>query len=152
MTRGMRKFNNFIIKTKLLEIPLSNGKFTWSREGGANSRSLLDRLLISSKWDDIFANSRVSRLVRILFDHFPILLEADLFEWGPPPFRFCNSWIEIKDCCRIIENTLESENQQGWVGFVLSAKLRKVKDLLKVWNMNFERAKKKIRRGTVKGN
>ena len=45
MTRGMRKF---ITESKLLEIPLSNGKFTWSREGRSVSRSLLDRFLISA--------------------------------------------------------------------------------------------------------
>ena len=47
MTRGMRKFNNFIDNSKLIEVPLLNGKFTWSREGRTASRSLLDRFLVS---------------------------------------------------------------------------------------------------------
>ena len=61
VTRGMRKFNNFIALAQLMEIPLSNGKFTWPREGNVTSRSLLDRFLISSSWDDSFANTRVTR-------------------------------------------------------------------------------------------
>lgn len=59
--RGMRKFNNFITLAQLMEIPLSNGKFTWPREGNVTSRTLLDRFLISSSWDDSFANTRVTR-------------------------------------------------------------------------------------------
>lgn len=46
MSRGMRKFNNFI-EPKLIQVPLLNGKFTWSKEGRVVSRSLLDRLFVS---------------------------------------------------------------------------------------------------------
>ena len=48
VTRGMRKFNNFIDMSQLMEIPLSNGRFTWSREGRGPVRSLLDRFFISN--------------------------------------------------------------------------------------------------------
>lgn len=91
VTSGMRNFNNFIALAQLMEIPLGNGRFTWSREGSVASQSLLDRFLISSRWDDTFANTKVTRQVCTPSDHFPILLEAESFEWGPPPFRFCNS-------------------------------------------------------------
>lgn len=58
---GMRKFNNFIAAVKLMEIPPSNGRFTWSREGNVISCSLFDRFLISNTWDDLFANTRTAR-------------------------------------------------------------------------------------------
>ena len=146
----MKKFNKFIDMSKLMEIPLSNGKFIWSREGSTNSQSLLDKFLISNNWDDMFANSRVTRQVRLLSDHFPILLEAGSFEWGLSPFRFCNSWLELKDCCRFVENSLDLEIPQGWAGFILSTQLRKVKEALKKWNMNFERAKKRSEEALLK--
>ena len=92
-TRGMRQFNAFIDSANLMEIPLQNGKFIWSREGGTAARSLLDRFFINSIWDDEFENSRVTRKARTFFDHFPLLLEAGAILWGPSPFRFCNSWL-----------------------------------------------------------
>lgn len=45
VTKGMRKFNNFISVVNLLEIPLSNGRFTWCREGVVISRSLIEYFL-----------------------------------------------------------------------------------------------------------
>ena len=60
-TRGMRKFNKFIEDSNLFEIPLSNGKFTWSGEGNTISKSLLDRFLINSEWDDLFADTSATR-------------------------------------------------------------------------------------------
>lgn len=47
-------FNNFIAAVKLTEIPPSNGRFSWSREGNAISCSLFDRFLISNTWDVIY--------------------------------------------------------------------------------------------------
>ena len=58
-TRGMRLFNNFIDSANIMELPLQNGRFTWSREGGLASRSLLDRFFIYNKWEEVFEN-RVS--------------------------------------------------------------------------------------------
>lgn len=54
LTRGMKKFNKFIEKAHLMEIPLSNGRFTWSREGIRISRSLLDRFFMTNEWDEAF--------------------------------------------------------------------------------------------------
>ena len=80
VTRGMRRFNNFIAAANLMKIPLSNGRFTWSRKGTTVSHSLLDRFLISSTWDDLFANTRVSRQAGTMSDNFPILLKAGSFD------------------------------------------------------------------------
>lgn len=70
-----------------MEIPLSNGKFTWSRETNP-AHSLLNRFLITKSWGEIFDNCRVSRKVITPSDHFPLLLEAGAFEWGPSSFSF----------------------------------------------------------------
>lgn len=50
-TRDMRKFNRFIEETNLIEIPLSDGRFTWSREGETSARSLIDKFLVSNNWE-----------------------------------------------------------------------------------------------------
>ena len=67
-----------------MEIPLQNGKSTWSREGGTAARSLLDRFFINSIWDDEFENSRVTHKAKIFSDHFPLLLEAGAILWVIP--------------------------------------------------------------------
>ncbi|KAA0063413.1 hypothetical protein E5676_scaffold828G00450 [Cucumis melo var. makuwa] len=104
-TRGMRKFNNFIDKANLLEVPLSNGWFTWSCHGSLFARSLIDRFFISKDWDDAFENSRVNRQSPIFSDHFPLILEAGSISWGPSPFRFSNSWFLDKACVAVIKTS-----------------------------------------------
>ena len=127
----MRKFNNLINDLNWMEIPLSNCRFSWSREGVAASKSLIDRFFVTSNWDEVFENPRVARQARIVSDHFPLLFEAGAFVWGPAPFKFCNSWLDNKECRRLIERTLEMDGQQGWPGFVIFAKLRNLKLALK---------------------
>ena len=82
-TRGMRLFNNIIDSANIMEIPLQNGRYTWSREGGSPLRSLLDRFFINDKWAGEFEkHSILSSKARIFFDHFPLLLEVVVVLWG----------------------------------------------------------------------
>lgn len=66
-----------------MEIPLSNGRFTWERDGSVNSRFLIDPFFISKEWNDAFENAGVTRQTRLLSDHFPLMLESGSFEWVP---------------------------------------------------------------------
>lgn len=116
----MKKFNRFIDSAALLEVPLSNGRFTWSREGLNVSRSLIDRFFIFKDWDDMFENTMVTRQPRFFSYHFPLLLEAGTIAWGPSPFRFYNSWLLNKKVGRIIERALEGCENQGWADLSLA--------------------------------
>ncbi|XP_038904301.1 uncharacterized protein LOC120090656 [Benincasa hispida] len=135
-TRDMNNFNKFIRLNNLLEFPLSNGQFTWSREGDVASKSLLDHFLVSSTWEDVFDNSRVARQARTMSDHFPLTLEAGAFEWGPSSFRFCNSWLNNKESCKLIEKSLKKKENHQWAA-TLSTNLRKTKSALKKWFHEF---------------
>lgn len=118
VTKGMRKFNNFIDPANLMEIPLSNRRFTWLRDGNSAVRSLIDRFFINKEWDEIFENTRVSQQTRTFSNHFPLLLEAGSVCWGPSPFRFYNSWLLNKDCNKIITGALKDSGELD--GLVLS--------------------------------
>ena len=48
-TRSMHHFNKFIAAVNLTELPLQNGRFTWSMDGSSLSRSLLDRVLYKQR-------------------------------------------------------------------------------------------------------
>ena len=125
--RGMWQFDNLIDSLSLLEIPLQNGRFTWSRDGSSASRSLLDRLFVNKEWDEIFENSRVNRKACTIPDYFPILLKAGSITWGPSPFRFCNRWLFFSECNNIIKEAWNNASLTGWAGFVLFGKLRNVR-------------------------
>lgn len=99
--KGMRRFNSIIEELELLKIPISNGKFTWSKMGNDRTHSLLDRFFISQEWNNLFVNSTS--------DHFSIVLDVGDFIWGSTPLRFFSSWLEDKDCIRLIESKISED-------------------------------------------
>lgn len=94
-SRSMKRFNKFIDDSDIIEMPMLNGKFTWSRMGERAAASKLDRFFVSRQWLDFFKEGRVERLQRPTSDHFPIQMSIGAFKWGPTPFRFENLWLDI---------------------------------------------------------
>ncbi|KAA0041256.1 Mediator of RNA polymerase II transcription subunit 13 like [Cucumis melo var. makuwa] len=80
-----------------------------------------------------------------------ILLEAGAFEWRPAPFPSRKNWLYNKECCQLIKITSSKFHSQDWVGFVISAKLRKLKTVLKEWQIN-DKSEKKRKEGSILGN
>lgn len=76
----MEEFDQFIINSNLIEIPLSNREFTWCNNRESPSFSLLDRLFVSDEIGDKFPICRVSGLPYTLSDHCPIILTCDVIE------------------------------------------------------------------------
>lgn len=140
----MRISNGTIDELELLEIPLANGKFTWSKMGNDSKQSLIDQFLVTKEWSSLFINSRVSRAERVTSNHYPILLEAGDFKWGPSPFRFFDSCLSDKDCRSLVELKLAEEKSYGWAGFTSSSKLQNLKFPLKSWHFQKEKKRKEM--------
>jgi hypothetical protein len=93
-TPAMQDFLEFTSNFGLLDIPLEGGSFTWSNNRTNVFMSRIDRFLYSSDWEDHFLAIHQKRLPRLLFDHYPIMLECGDFSWGRRPFRFENMWLQ----------------------------------------------------------
>lgn len=68
-------------------------------------------------------------------DHCPLILTLDSTDFGPKPFRFFNSWIDLPGFDDFVRNILKKEtgNLKGLPDIILANKLRKVKEGLKQW-------------------
>lgn len=93
ISRGMSEFSNFINSCNLVDLPLYGSKFSWVKGGGGHSMSRIDRLLVSSDWEDFFPRSQQSTLPRPVSDHFPLCLDCGALVRGKSPFRFENMWL-----------------------------------------------------------
>lgn len=142
ISKAMRVFNSVIETLEIVEIPLYNGRFTWSKMGNDSVHSLIDRFFVSVDWASLFNNSRVYRAERITSDHFPIFLDAGDSTWGPCSFRYFNTWLSAKDCVSLIESKLSNDHSYGWAGYAISLKLRNLKSSLKHWHHQNEAARK----------
>ncbi|KAL6334471.1 hypothetical protein AAG906_016011 [Vitis piasezkii] len=72
LTPSMRDFDDFIRECELLDPPLRSAPFTWSNMQESPVCKRLDQFLYSNEWTS---------------DHWSIVLETNLFKWGPTPFR-----------------------------------------------------------------
>ena len=60
------------------------------------SRSRLDRFLVTDNWDSMLNGAMQGIFPRPASDHFPILLEGGGMKRGPSPFKFENMWLDEK--------------------------------------------------------
>lgn len=93
--RRMDAFNLFINQYGLQELFKLGGKFTWTNKQSTPIRSVLDRILVTSMWEQKFPLAIVSSILRIGSDHCPLLL--DTREGGrihSNLFRVEMSWFE----------------------------------------------------------
>ncbi|GJR02333.1 RNA-directed DNA polymerase, eukaryota [Tanacetum coccineum] len=92
--QGAAVFNSFISNMGLLDLQLEGYSFTWAHPS-ATKMSKLDRFLVSNGFISAFPHISALCLDRHLSDHRPILLKEIISDYGPTPFRFYHSWIEL---------------------------------------------------------
>ena len=66
---AMFKFSDFIAKHSLVDLPLEGGEFTWFRNSDRPSMSKIDRMLVSTNWEDHFLYVTQRILPRVVSDH-----------------------------------------------------------------------------------
>lgn len=72
--RTMLDFNNFIDDIGLFEVQLQGRAFTWSNKRPSPTFSKLDRVLLSSHWNDCDASFDLRDLPATASDHVPLML------------------------------------------------------------------------------
>ncbi|KAL8529933.1 hypothetical protein ACS0TY_007123 [Phlomoides rotata] len=128
-----RQFRRFISNPDLVDLPLLRRKFTWYKDNdGCCSR--IDRFLLSSAWCKRWPNVKQTSLKRTFSDHAPILLEVTEKEnWGTVPFKIVNWWLDQEEFCNLVERVWKDTSVDGWGGFFLKEKLKRLKTEIKAW-------------------
>ena len=131
----MRRFAEIVNELGLRDLPLQGGPYTWS--GGRNGRSMsrLDRFLVSSDWECQYSKVVQKCLPRPISDHFPILLGTDGVRTGPSPFRFELMWLKFGGFKELLKGWWQNLKFHGSFSYILAAKLKALKGILKSWNM-----------------
>ena len=132
----MIEFLNWSDSENLVHLPTRGVQFIWSnrRSGRRLIEKRLDRAMCNHEWLDSCSSVSVSSLINHHSDHHPILMESILSEMlVPHQFKFLKMWTLHEDC----KNVVASSWNQIFVGcpmFVLSQKLKYLKNNLKAWN------------------
>ncbi|GJR61903.1 putative RNA-directed DNA polymerase [Tanacetum coccineum] len=126
-------FNDFIVKSGLLDFQMGNHRFTrFDREGAKMSK--LDRFLVSQKFFNFWNNASVSALPRTLFDHCPVMLSVGMKHNGPKAFNIFDHWFTVHGFDSLVNKSWSEGLYNGTPDIILKNKLKKLKADIKEWN------------------
>jgi len=131
-------FNACIETLNLRELELSGRKFTWANSAEHPTFERLDRILVSTNWEQKFPLSTVEALTREISDHTPLLLDTNQasHRGNTPLFKFELGWLAKDGFFYLITNVWKAENTgtsplQRWQN-----KIRTVRRYLRGWAKN----------------
>lgn len=132
----MNDFQSWSDLHSLLHLPTRGVEFTWDnrRFGRRHTKKRLDRTICNQQWLDSCAVISCSSLIKLRSDHYPLLLDFRTLNLQmASSFKFLKMWTLHDTCHKVIE---ESWNVRilGSPMYILSSKLKMLKDKLKVWN------------------
>eukprot|EP00253_Pinus_taeda_P020133 PITA_20133 len=96
----------------LMDIPLSNGKYTWSnkRTGSFNIKERLDRFLLQEGIAASFQSIKSQLIHALASDHKPVILNLDKGRnLGPLPFKYNKIWDLQEEFRTLIQNQWAKE-------------------------------------------
>ncbi|XP_071740959.1 uncharacterized protein [Rutidosis leptorrhynchoides] len=128
-----KRFNEFIVRNGLVEIPLGGRKFTRISDDGFKM-SKLDRFLVSDNFLPLWPDLKVIPLDRKSSDHCPIMLLDNEVDFGPTPFKVFDEWFSISGVEKIVEECWKEDMVGSRLDCVFRNKLKRLKLVLKEWS------------------
>lgn len=105
-------FNMVLEALDLREIKMSRQQFTWVRHGDDPTYEKLDRVLVSTEWEEKFPLSTVESHNRGQSNHTPLILNtgSSTHVSNPPLFKFQRGWLLRDGFFDMVANIWQSTN------------------------------------------
>ena len=132
----MQDFVDWTDTFDLIHLPTRGAYYTWSngRRVRAHTQRRLDRSVCNQAWLDICQSTSCSTLIKTSSDHYPLLLTFDTTDnTFASSFKFLKMWALHDDCKEFIASSWQTP-AIGCPMYILTKKLKTLKDKLKVWN------------------
>jgi hypothetical protein len=138
-------FNAVIDSLDLREIEMSGRRFTWANSRRIPTYERLDRVLVSTEWEQQYPLVTVEALNREISDHTPLLLclREGTKRKGPPPFKFELGWLLKEGFSDVVSEVWKKENKGNTSMQRWQNKIRRLRQFLRGWAKNLSGAYKK---------
>ncbi|XP_071708055.1 uncharacterized protein [Rutidosis leptorrhynchoides] len=131
--RRATRFNDFILRNNLIEIPINGRKFTRISDDGTKY-SKLDRFLVSDKFISLWDDLLVIPHERKDSDHCPLILRDKLVDYGPKPFKVFFEWLNKDGVEDIIRDAWGKPIKSSRLDCRFRDHLKNVKSALRDWS------------------
>lgn len=148
--RLMEEFRSVLLHCELIDLGFNGNRFTWrnGRRGDAYVQERLDRACATTKWKDIFPNSKLYHLQAAYSNHDPIMLNTQAYTQVTRkkkiPKRFEEKWASHLECENVIFEAWNGVVTNGSPMFQLFEKIKKCRMALVAWGRNVGNSKTKI--------
>jgi len=128
-------FNDVIESLDLKEIVMSGRQFTWAGPGDNPIFEKLDRVLVSTDWEDKFPLSTVEPRDRDISDHTPLILNtgASTHHSVQRPFKFERGWLIRDGFYDMVVSVWQSETSGHTPLERWQNKIRRLRQHLRGW-------------------
>lgn len=135
-TRCMDMFNTFIADPDLREIHRMGPKYTWTNKKNCPTQEVLDRILVTTDWDDCYPNSLLSSILRVDSDHISIVLDTcdDNIERSRY-FKFESALLAIDEFKELVIQRMP-ERDGSYILQLWNKKQVELRRFLKGWGIN----------------
>ncbi|XP_071719303.1 uncharacterized protein [Rutidosis leptorrhynchoides] len=133
MQNRASRFNEFIARNNLIEIPITGRKFTRISDDGVKF-SKLDRFLVNDSFIGLWKDLSVHPLDRRVSDHCPLILRDKYIDYGPKPFKIFNEWFNYDGIDETVNKALSKPVKSRRLDCTFRDKLKNVKFDLRDWS------------------
>jgi hypothetical protein len=110
----LHRFNDAIAAMSLREIPRTGARFTWTNRQLNPIRCVLDRVFMSTAWEDAFPLCSLAAITRIGSDHTPLLLNSgEECQLRTARFFFQTWWLQVTGFGELVSGKLNSFLTEG---------------------------------------
>ena len=140
------RFNAFIRNNSLMELILSDRKYTWARSLNSSSQALLDRCFCTNAWNAHFTLAKLSSLSRVYSDHNPLLLDTQAVVFPISKLiKFDKTWLEYDGFYDLVVSWWNECPLTIDLGLSWKLKLQSLRRKFRGWSSNVRGDKKRMK-------
>lgn len=131
--RMMNAFRNKLNELELRDMYLFGRRYTWSNEQQRPTLEKLDRVLVTTQWEESFPEAHLQALSSSGSDHCPLLLTCGDTGAKTRRFRFESYWTKIEGFADVVQESWDQAVDLDDPYLVLHVKLARLCKQLSKW-------------------
>ena len=101
--RMMGRFRRFLNVCELKEVYLHGRRYTWSNERENPTLVRLDRVFVTTGWEELHNSCSLRCLSSVIADHSPLLLDCTTQAMGRKRFQFERYWLKLDGFDEVVQ-------------------------------------------------